>query len=159
MQSLKIIASIFVFTFFCNVTFSQENWWEKDAEEKENVDADSLVQKSEEGKVVVEKDARIDKLVEFLGKAIPPAFEPQMDGFRVQLFFDQERSETDEARAKFVKQTKNIPTYIEFKAPNYFLTAGNFRDRLSAERLRAEILEDFPEAIIVETRVYLPKVD
>lgn len=156
MIKLKSILVLLIATTFFNVSFSQENWWEKEAEIKEDtVDSkDSII--FEKGKVNIEKDPRIDKLIDFLGDAIAPAFEPQMDGFRVQLFFDQERSETNEARAKFVKETSDIPTYIEYKAPIYYLTAGNFRDKLSAERLRAEVIEEFPEAIVVETRIYLP---
>ncbi len=156
MIKLKSIFVLLIATAFVNVSFSQENWWEKEADSKEDSTEAIKNIEYEKGEVNIEKDPRIDKLINFLGDAIAPAFEPQMDGFRVQLFFDQERSETNEARAKFVKETSDIPTYIEYKAPIYYLTAGNFRDKLSAERLRAEVLEEFPEAIVVETRIYLP---
>ena len=109
-----------------------------------------------EGSVNIIKDSRIEELIKFRSTAIPPAFEPQMEGYRVQLYFDQERKNVNDARAKFMTIRRNIDTYIDYKAPNYNLTAGNFRDQLSAEKLRASIAAEFPEAIIVKTKIYLP---
>lgn len=111
------------------------------------------------GKVTLVKDSRIDDLNDFRSSAIPPAFEPQMEGYRVQLFFDQERNNINDARAKFMTLRRNTPTYIDFKAPNYNLAAGDFRDQLSAEKLRASIAGEFPEAIVITTKIYLPRIE
>lgn len=132
-------------------SFSQEKWW---GEEESNSSTDTL-----RGKIEVVKDPRIAKLVEFKGATIPPAFEPQMDGYRVQLFFDQEKDEVNNARARFLNYSNTIPTYIHYKAPNYNLMVGNYRTKLEAERLRAKLSNDFPESIVVKTRIYLPQID
>jgi hypothetical protein len=114
---------------------------------------------SSEGYIEIVKDKAVDELIKFRATPIPPAFEPQMEGFRVQLYFDQERSNVNAARAKFMSIQRNTSTYIDFKAPNYNLTAGDFRDQLSAEKLRASISGEFPEAIVVKTKIYLPKTE
>ncbi len=111
------------------------------------------------GTVEIEKAKEIDALIDFRATPIPPAFEPQMEGYRVQLYFDQERNNVNDARVKFMSIKRNTPTYIDFKAPNYNLTAGDFRDQLSAEKLRAAISGEFPEAIVVKTKVYLPSTE
>lgn len=126
-------------------SFSQVDW------------LDNPNKEIKKGKVSIEKDRKIDELIKFKATPIPPAFEPQMEGFRVQLFFDQERKNVNDARAKFMTIQRNVDTYIDFKAPNYNLTAGDFRDQLNAEELRASISAEFPAAIVVKTKIYLPK--
>ena len=139
--------------FFSLSGWSQGEWW-KENNEKETKKTDTT-----RGTIEVVKDPRIEKLIAFKGTAIPPAFEPQMDGYRVQLFFDQEKEEINKARARFLEEIDDIPTYIKYKAPNYNLTAGNFRTKLEAERLRAKLSNEFPESIVVKTRIYLPKIE
>jgi hypothetical protein len=115
--------------------------------------------KQTDGKVVVYKDARIDKLVEFKGTTVPPAFGPQTTGYRVQLFFDQDKDKVNEARTRFLAMHRNIDTYVEYYAPNYNLLIGNFRTRLEAEKWRAQLSGSFPEGIVKEMRIYLPKLE
>jgi hypothetical protein len=137
---------VLVFVFSCFNSYAQVDWLDgsKDKPVKE-------------GEVTIVKDNKIDELIKFRSTPIPPAFEPQTEGYRVQLFFDQERKNVNDARAKFMTIKRDVDTYIDYKAPNYNLTAGNFRDQLSAEKLRAAISAEFPEAIVVKTKVYLPK--
>lgn len=111
------------------------------------------------GTVIIHKDARIDRLVEFKGSTIPPAFGPQTTGYRVQLFFDQDKDKVNEARTRFLSAYRNIDTYVEYYAPNYNLLIGNFRTRLEAEKWRAQLSNSFPEGIVKETRIYLPKLE
>ena len=155
----------FSIAFFSFATYSQEkSWWEKEESSKgeagEDVSNDSLVQrKRKAGKVVIHKDHRIDKLVEFKGTPIPPNFAPQMDGYRIQLFFDQDKDKVNEARSEFIKINNKESTYIEYKAPNYNLLVGNYRTKLEAEKVRAALKNDFPEGIVIATRIYIPRVD
>jgi hypothetical protein len=144
MLKFKCLFSVFIIAI-SSISFSQVSWLDQ---------KDTTVN---EGTISIQKDNRIDALIKFKATPIPPAFEPQMEGYRVQLFFDQERKNVNDARAKFMTIQRNVETYINFKAPNYNLTAGNFRDKLSAEKLRASISTNFPEAIVVSTKIYLPK--
>ena len=65
----------------------------------------------------------------------------------------------NEARTRFLTATQDIPSYVEYAAPNYNLLIGDFRTRLEAEKWRAQLSTDFPEGIVKEMRIYLPSID
>ena len=73
---------------------------------------------AQEGIKVI-KDSRIDALVEKQGRVVPPAIKPQIDGFRIQLFFDSDKTAVNDARSRFVSKFPTVDTYIEFNAPNF----------------------------------------
>ena len=81
---------------------------------------------AQEGTIKVIKDSRIDALVEQQGAVIPPAINPTINGFRIQLFFDSKKSEINAAKLKFMSQYKTIDTYVSYNAPNFFLKVGDF---------------------------------
>jgi tRNA U34 5-carboxymethylaminomethyl modifying enzyme MnmG/GidA len=148
-----------VFSFSTLCSFAQEgNWWNNnDDTTKVTAQHDTLEEVNvEPGEIKIVKDKRIDKLIEFKSTTVPPATAPQVDGYRVQLFFDQSKTKVNEARAKVLEIDVNYDTYIEYDAPNYNLLLGNFRTTLEAEKLRAELREHFPAAIIVDSRIYFP---
>lgn len=152
---------------FTTTSFGQVGeWWNRSedskSEKKDTTNSAKRVQDSitfEKGEVTISKDPRIEKLIKFKSAKIPPANGPEKDGFRVQLFFDQERKQVDDARSKMLKIDADADTYIEYKAPNYNLLLGNYRTRLEAEKIRSSLLEEFPEAIIVKDRIYFPEVE
>jgi hypothetical protein len=114
---------------------------------------------SQEGNIEVIKDSRIDALVEKQSLVVPPAINPQIDGYRIQLFFDSDKSQINSAKAKFMSQYKTIDTYISYNAPNFFLKAGDFRTRLEAEKIKAEIEAEFPTSFIVKEKINLPRLE
>lgn len=111
------------------------------------------------GQVTVQKDPRIDNLVKEQSQIIPPATTPQMQGYRVQVTFDSNKAAIDEARNKFVAAFPKVDTYVEFKAPHFFLKVGDFRTNLEAERVKAAIVTQFPTAFIVREWINLPRID
>ncbi|MDX1653037.1 MAG: hypothetical protein R3277_11125 [Brumimicrobium sp.] len=150
---------ILIISFLHSIAFCQEgNWWEKENNGNSTAakKSDTVIRKP--GKVEVVKDKRVDKLIEFKATAIPPATAPQIDGYRVQLFFDQDKTKVNEARAKVLEADATLMTYIEYDAPNYNLLLGNYRTQLEAEKARAALLETFPAAIIVKSRIYFPPI-
>ena len=114
---------------------------------------------AQEGNIEVIKDSRIDALVELQGVVLPPAINPQIDGFRIQLFFDSKKSEINSAKLKFMSQYKTIDTYISYNAPNFFLKVGDFRTRLEAEKIKAQITAEFPTSFIVKEKINLPRLE
>jgi hypothetical protein len=121
---------------------------------------DSIVEPGtfEKGDIHVEKSSSINKVIKYKSAIISPDMGPRMEGYRIQLFFDQDREDVDEAHGEILKIDSESSTYIEYQAPNYNLLLGDFRSRLDAEKKRAELLSEFPEAIIVKDRIYLPKI-
>ena len=156
MMMKAIFFLLFSISTLC--TFAQDGeWWKSDdTTNVSNQDDADVDQNIEPGNIEVKKDSRIDKLIGFKSTTIPPATGPQIDGYRVQLFFDQNKTKVNEARAKVLEIDANYDTYIEYDAPNYNLLLGNFRTSLEAEKLRAELREHFPAAIIVDSRIYFP---
>jgi len=118
-----------------------------------------MISFAQEGSVKIHKDSRIDALVEKQGEIVPPAIAPQIDGYRVQLYFDQDRSVIDGARSKFITQFPKIDTYIEYTAPNYVLKVGDFRTHLEAEKIKAEVEIDFPTSFVIKEKINLPRLD
>lgn len=114
---------------------------------------------AQKGDVQVIKDQRIDALVEKQSKVTPPDIKPQIDGFRVQIFFDSDKTVINNARSKIISQFPKTDTYITYNAPNFFLKAGDFRTRLEAEKLKAQIEVEFPTSFIVSEKIYLPRLE
>ncbi len=122
------------------------------------ISACSMSTVAQKGNVAVKKDPRIDVLVEEQGKIVPPAIHPQIDGYRVQLFFDSDRSKLDDARATFIAKYPMIDTYTTYNAPNFFLRIGDFRTELEAEKVKIEIEHLFPTSFIVREKINLPRL-
>lgn len=114
---------------------------------------------AQSGKVTIVKDSRIDGLVSREGAITPPAINPQIDGFRIQLFFDSEREAINDARGTFIAKYPRIDTYTTYNAPNFFLRAGDFRTRMEAEKVKEELSGLFPTSFIVEEKVNLPRLE
>lgn len=114
---------------------------------------------AQKGDVQVIKDQRIDALVEKQSKVTPPDIKPQIDGFRVQIFFDSDKTVINNARSKVISQFPKTDTYITYNAPNFFLKAGDFRTRLEAEKFKAQIEVEFPTSFIVSEKIYLPRLE
>lgn len=114
---------------------------------------------AQSGKVTIVKDSRIDGLVARECIIIPPAINPQIDGYRIQLFFDSEREAINEARGTFIAKYPRIDTYTTYNAPNFFLRVGDFRTRMEAEKVKLELSTLFPTSFIVEEMINLPRLE
>lgn len=112
-----------------------------------------------QGNVEVVKDPRINELIKKQGEVVPPATSVQISGYRLQLFFDSEKSKVDQTRMQFAKSFPKIETYVTYSAPNYFLRVGDFRTQLEADRLKAEVGTTYPTSFIVQEKVNLPRID
>jgi hypothetical protein len=132
-----------------------------ETKEKDNWIKDSIVEPEniKPGKVNIIKSSSVDKIIGFKSATIPPNTSPLKDGYRIQLFFDQDRSAIDKARSTMLEMDDESPTYIEYKAPNYFLLQGDYRTQLEAEKIRAALISNFPEAIVIEDKIYLPEIE
>lgn len=118
-----------------------------------------VFQSFSQGSVEIIRDPRVDNLVRKQGEIIPPAIAPQINGYRVQLFFDSNKTLVDQARVKFVSQFPKIDTYIIYNAPNYFLKVGDFRNEMEADRIKQEVTSQFPTSFVVKEKVNLPRID
>jgi cell division protein FtsN len=118
----------------------------------------SITLNAQTGEVQVIKDNRIDALVDKQSKVTPPDIKPQIDGFRVQVFFDSDKSKINAARSQVIAKFPKTDTYITYNAPNFILKVGDFRTRLEAERVKAKLEAEFPTSFIVTEKIYLPRL-
>ncbi|MES2589304.1 MAG: hypothetical protein V4622_10005 [Bacteroidota bacterium] len=114
---------------------------------------------SQKGNVEIIKDTRIDQLIKQEGAIVFPATAPQITGYRIQLFFDIDKKNVDEARSKFMNSFPKVDTYVVFNAPNYFLKVGDFRTQIDAEKVKSSVENQFPTSFIVKEKINLPRID
>lgn len=114
---------------------------------------------SQEGNITIHKDGRLDALVKKQGEVVPPAINPEIDGYRVQLYFDSDRKVINDARSKFIAQFPKVDTYVEYNAPNFVLKVGDFRTKLEAEKIKAEVEVDFPTSFVIKEKINLPRLE
>ncbi len=113
---------------------------------------------SQEGKIEIIEDSRINALIESQSDIPQNEINPQIDGYRIQLFFDNDKSLINDKRAYFISKFPDIDTYINYTAPNFFLKVGDFRSRLEAEKIKAEIEAEFPTSFIIKEKINLPRL-
>ena len=131
---MKIVVCVFMFIFSSTVLLAQR------------------------GEIEVIKDKRIDALVDRQSKVTPPDIRPQIDGYRVQVFFDSDKSKINAARSQVIAQFPKTDTYITYNAPNFFLKVGDFRTLLEAEKVKSQLEIEFPTSFIVSEKIYLPRL-
>lgn len=140
--------------FFLLMTISlsaqEDNWMTYPAKNKDTAKV--------KGTVTYEEDARTQKLIDFMAAPLPPEYKVMIDGYRVQIYFSNDRELINKQRENFQRAFPDVETYVLYDAPNYSIKVGNFRTEIQAEELRNSISEDFPSSIIQKSKIELPKI-
>jgi SPOR domain len=135
----------------------EENWLSFETESKDSlVENAELDFDAEDGELILHEDSRIVKLEEFVRLGEESLEGVLMNGFRVMIYFDQEKNKSEQQKAQFLSLYEEYRAYVDYMAPNYRVRVGNFRSRLEAEKLKQEILAIFPTAIVVKDKIQLP---
>ena len=113
---------------------------------------------SKPGTVTVIKDGRIDEILTFLGTPNPPN-PVQIEGYRVQLFFDKDRNRVLGEKARFLTNFPEYEAYMEWNAPFHNLRVGDFHTQQRANRICEELKLTFPSATVVNSKINLPKLE
>ncbi len=79
-----------------------------------------------------------------------------IDGYRIQIYFSNDRKLADEQRQKFVRQYPDQETLIEYDVPNYNVRVGAFKTRDEAEEFRSMITREYPMSIIQRHKIKIP---
>lgn len=110
------------------------------------------------GSVSIHRDERLAQRISDYATVTPPNTTPQIDGYRVQITFEQSKEAIETAKSKFSQMYPDIPIYTIYKAPNFFLKAGDFRSYNEAEKIKSKIEGDFPTSNVIKEKINLPKV-
>ena len=141
-------------------SFGQNDWMKfPDKQNDSSRTANTYIDySSKKGKVTLHQDARIEKLGEFVRQGENTVEGVKMAGYRIVIFFDQDKSKVEGQKALFLSRYNEHKAYVDYVAPNYRVRVGNFRSRLEAEALKAEILGVFPTAVVVSDQIQLPEL-
>ena len=74
-----------------------------------------------------------------------------IDGWRLQIKFTSKREDILPYQVKFTNLYPEIPVQIIFESPYYKLTAGNFKTKNEALKIKHKISNNFPGAHPVAT--------
>ena len=111
-----------------------------------------------DGSATVSVDPRVNEVLEFLGT--PNAPDPvKIDGYRAQLFFDQDRDKVVGEKVRFMRANPEIPAYIDWDAPNHYLRIGDYYTKQQAQYAVGQLKESFPSATVYKTKINLPELD
>lgn len=106
-----------------------------------------------DGSVTINQDNRIVGIGEQLKS------EPYFYGYTLQLEVSQQKNVIKDARYKILKIKPDIELDDPYEAPNIYLYAGRFYDRVSAYQFKNEISKYFPNAIVVgPKKMELPRI-
>lgn len=79
--------------------------------------------------------------------------EGEIDGYRIKIHFGIDKTAANEVKQKFSTRFADIPTYLEYKQPNWVIVAGNFKTRLDAFETFKRIQLDFPNIFIIKSKI------
>lgn len=108
----------------------------------------SFALNAQQGKVNVEQDSDIDKLLEYK-KDIKTT-----KVYRIQVYQSVDPDKADREKSNFLNTYNEWPVEIVWNTPNYKVWVGNFATRLEADRALSKIKKDYMNAIIFQ-----PKLD
>lgn len=103
---------------------------------------------AQQGKVNVEQDSDIDKLLEYK-KDIKTT-----KVYRIQVYQSVDPDKAQREKSNFLNAYGQWPVEIVWNTPNYKVWVGNFATRLEADRALAKIKKKYMNAIIFQ-----PKLD
>ena len=74
-------------------------------------------------------------------------------GYRVQVFFGNDRKIAYFQQAKFKALYPELNAYVTYTQPNYRVKVGDFRTRTEAQQIIAKLRPDFPNLFIFIERI------
>ncbi len=78
-------------------------------------------------------------------------------GYRVQVYSGNSREEANAIKQRIYNKYPGVNVYISYAQPSFRVKAGDFLQRLEAQKLYARLKNEFPVALIVEDQINIPK--
>lgn len=179
MKNLLLTFLISLLFVFQSIGQEEENWMEYEPEEdstEQTVEEDQkkvevyykkdtsfkdtlrLVKTGlNQGDVKTQQPKMITELIDLMGTPTSPDG-VQMDGYRIQIHFGQEKNEANQKRAEFLTRYDDIPVYLDYQAPNFRVRVGDFRNRIEAEKVKSELNATYSGNIVVHDKINLPRI-
>jgi hypothetical protein len=81
-----------------------------------------------------------------------------INGYRIQLFSGNERTNANNIKTKFLKLYPDQTAYLAYHQPYFKIRIGDFRTKLEAKLFYNKIKGEFNECIIIADKINLPKL-
>lgn len=156
---MKEFINIIFFVFGISHCYGQGEWLSFPNQSDSLIVQDSLDFTKKDGSLKIYKDDRLDKIGEFVRADEESVEGVKIDGYRLLIYFNQDKSLSQQQKAHFISLYPEHRAYIDYLAPNYRVRVGNFRTKLEAEALKAELLAIFPTAIVIKDKIQLPALE
>ena len=158
---MKSILVFIIFFLFSTTMFGQDESLSFPADTVSN-ETDTSVMKLDfktiqKGQVQVKKSKALDEITEFVSKNKNTLESVRMEGYRIQIYFNENKSVALGQKASFLSSHSH-KAYLDYLAPNYRVRVGNFRTKLEAEKLKQELLSRYPTCIVIKDHIELPKL-
>ena len=112
------------------------------------------------GSLKVNQDDRIDLLISKQRSLYK--IDSSFNGYRIHVFMEignEALQHAEEVKTQFEKDFPDIPIYLTYAEPYFRLRAGNFRNRVEAEKCLRRIKPKFKEAFVTADMIYRPKIE
>lgn len=112
------------------------------------------------GSLNLNQDSRIETLIAKQRSLYN--IDSSFSGYRIHVYMEignDALKHTEEVKRKFQRIFPDIPIYLTYSEPYFRLRAGNFRNRVEAEKCLRRIKPRFKEAFVTADMIYRPKIE
>ena len=110
------------------------------------------------GEMHVYVDPKLDDDIYLKQRLKNPEKETEIPGYRIQIFFGSDRTDANKIKAEFSERFPEVEVYIAYESPNFKIRAGNFRNKIEAQKLLHQIKAKYDGAFIVPDKIKFPKL-
>jgi hypothetical protein len=112
------------------------------------------------GSLNVNKDSRIESLIAKQRRLYD--LDSSFSGYRIHIFMEignEALKHAEQVKRQFQNAFPDIPIYLTYSEPYFRLRAGDFRNRVEAEKCLRRIKPKFKEAFVTADMIYRPKIN
>ena len=112
------------------------------------------------GSVNINQDSRIESLISKQRQMYH--IDSSFNGYRIHIFMEignEALKHAESVKKQFERAFPDIPIYLTYSEPYFRLRAGDFRNRVEAEKCLRRIKPRFKEAFVTADMIYRPKLD
>lgn len=111
------------------------------------------------GSVHINQDSRINSMIS--RQRATYAADSSFNGYRIHVFMEignDALTHAEQVKRQFENAFPDIPIYLSYVEPYFRLRAGDFRNRVEAEKCLRRIKPTFKEAFVTTDKIYRPKI-
>ena len=112
------------------------------------------------GSLHIDQDSRIETLISKQRSLYN--IDSSFNGYRIHIFMEignEALKHAEQVKRQFQNAFPDIPIYLTYVEPYFRLRAGDFRNRVEAEKNLRRIKPRFKEAFVTADMIYRPKID